>query len=214
MKKYTLSVEEAASYFRIGENKLRKLIKENANADIDSIGKNVTAIAREVLNVLKMNKARLLRPDASAQNIMMSEIEKKQELLSNGKKAGSLSKDSIRQIKEVIRLLETMHAGLADKNGADAFKSAKVILDKYVAEMKKEINGASRKMTNALSFCNECFSKGQEVLIIVTEFTSNKYISKFIGKYGLDEYYKHNKDLLIYERNQEIMQELAELDEE
>ena len=182
---------------------------ECARAVID-----IDSVAREVLNVLKMNKARLLRPDASAQNIMMSEIEKKQELLSNGKKAGSLSKDSIRQIKEVIRLLETMHAGLADKNGADAFKSAKVILDKYVAEMKKEINGASRKMTNALSFCNECFSKGQEVLIIVTEFTSNKYISKFIGKYGLDEYYKHNKDLLIYERNQEIMQELAELDEE
>ena len=33
LKKYTLSVEEAASYFRIGENKMRKLIKENANAE-------------------------------------------------------------------------------------------------------------------------------------------------------------------------------------
>ena len=28
-KKYTLSVEEAAVYFRIGENKLRSLINEN-----------------------------------------------------------------------------------------------------------------------------------------------------------------------------------------
>ncbi len=32
-KKYTLSVEEAAVYFRIGENKLRSLINENKNAD-------------------------------------------------------------------------------------------------------------------------------------------------------------------------------------
>lgn len=31
-KKYTLSVEEAARYFRIGRAKLRKLIDENANA--------------------------------------------------------------------------------------------------------------------------------------------------------------------------------------
>lgn len=31
--KYTLSVEEAAQYFRIGENKLRNLIAENQNAD-------------------------------------------------------------------------------------------------------------------------------------------------------------------------------------
>ena len=31
-KKYTLSVEEAAAYFRIGENKLRNLIRRNSNA--------------------------------------------------------------------------------------------------------------------------------------------------------------------------------------
>ena len=32
-EKYTLTVEEAAAYFRIGENKLRQLIAENPNAD-------------------------------------------------------------------------------------------------------------------------------------------------------------------------------------
>lgn len=32
-EKYTLSIEEAASYFRIGENKLRRLINENPDAD-------------------------------------------------------------------------------------------------------------------------------------------------------------------------------------
>ena len=31
--KYTLSIEEAAEYFRIGENKLRKLVSENKSAD-------------------------------------------------------------------------------------------------------------------------------------------------------------------------------------
>lgn len=31
-EKYTLSVEEAAQYFRIGENKLRKMIQENKGA--------------------------------------------------------------------------------------------------------------------------------------------------------------------------------------
>lgn len=32
-EKYTLSIEEAAAYFRIGENKLRQIINENRNAD-------------------------------------------------------------------------------------------------------------------------------------------------------------------------------------
>ena len=32
-ERYTLSIEEAAQYFRIGENKLRRLISENEDAD-------------------------------------------------------------------------------------------------------------------------------------------------------------------------------------
>lgn len=32
-ERYTMSVEEASAYFRVGENKLRKLISEDNDAD-------------------------------------------------------------------------------------------------------------------------------------------------------------------------------------
>lgn len=32
-EKYTLTIEEAAAYFRIGETKLRQIVNENRNAD-------------------------------------------------------------------------------------------------------------------------------------------------------------------------------------
>lgn len=32
-EKYTLTVEEAAEYFRVGENKLRRIIQEDKNAE-------------------------------------------------------------------------------------------------------------------------------------------------------------------------------------
>ncbi len=32
-EKYTLTIEEAAAYFRVGENKLRKIVSENKDAD-------------------------------------------------------------------------------------------------------------------------------------------------------------------------------------
>lgn len=32
-QKYTLTIEEAAAYFRIGENKLRLIISQNPNAE-------------------------------------------------------------------------------------------------------------------------------------------------------------------------------------
>ena len=56
-----------------------------------------------------------------------------------------------------------------------------------------------------------CFPDGQEMLIIVTELTINPHASGFINKYGCAEYFKHNKDLLVYDRQQEIEDELKAL---
>ena len=46
-EKYTLTVEEAAAYFRIGEHKLRRLISENRNADYLLWNGNRVQIKRE-----------------------------------------------------------------------------------------------------------------------------------------------------------------------
>ena len=46
-ERYTLTVEEAAQYFHIGENKLRQIMRDNADADyILQIG-NRTLIKRK-----------------------------------------------------------------------------------------------------------------------------------------------------------------------
>ena len=47
-KKYTLSVEEAAAYFRIGENKLRNLISRNSNAKYLLWNGNIVQIKRKL----------------------------------------------------------------------------------------------------------------------------------------------------------------------
>ncbi len=46
-EKYTLTVEEAAAYFRIGEHKLRRLINGNKNADYLLWNGNRIQIKRE-----------------------------------------------------------------------------------------------------------------------------------------------------------------------
>jgi hypothetical protein len=60
-------------------------------------------------------------------------------------------------------------------------------------------------------FLEKVFDEGQEMLIIVTELTANTYTARFISKYGCEEYFKHNKDLLFYERHKEITKALDEL---
>ena len=39
-ERYTLTIEEASKYFRIGENKLRRLAEENKNAKLQLLIRN------------------------------------------------------------------------------------------------------------------------------------------------------------------------------
>ncbi|MBQ7923392.1 MAG: excisionase [Clostridia bacterium] len=50
-ERYTLFVEEAAIYFRIGENKLRKIISENQDADFILWNGNRPQIKRKKFEV-------------------------------------------------------------------------------------------------------------------------------------------------------------------
>ena len=47
-QKYTLTIEEASAYFRIGETKLRKIIADNPNADFILYNGNRAQIKRIV----------------------------------------------------------------------------------------------------------------------------------------------------------------------
>ena len=46
-EKYTLTIEEASKYFRIGENKLRKLAEENPTASWVNLNGNRIQIKRK-----------------------------------------------------------------------------------------------------------------------------------------------------------------------
>ena len=98
------------------------------------------------------------------------------------------------------------------KNNADAFKRIKSVYDETVSQHKEDNISIKRKLSNLFEFVDEVFQDGQEMLILVTELTVRYYCAKFISKFGCDEYFKHNQDLLFYERKQELLQEISELE--
>ena len=64
---------------------------------------------------------------------------------------------------------------------------------------------------NIFNFSEETFGEGQEIIILVTEMTANFYSSHFLARYGNEKYFRHNKDMLFYERQKEIALEILEL---
>ena len=50
------------------------------------------------------------------------------------------------------------------------------------------------------------------MLILVMELTISYCGAQFISRYGCKEYFNHNKELLFYERQKEIIRELGNLE--
>lgn len=170
-------------------------------------------IITELMTILKNFKVLSMKPNSVSEDILNGLIEGKRAELKNGKQSGSLSPDGQRRMMKLIKVIEDMLPVVVGKSGAEAFMGVKGEFDKIVKDMKKQADDAGKKMSNSFIFCEECFTEGQEILILVTELTANVHTAKFISKFGCKEYFKHNKELLFYDRQQEILAQIKELEE-
>ena len=139
-------------------------------------------------------------------------IEKKRHELGSGKKSGALSREAQFRLKQVIKTLEQQRVELQGvESGQAAFAIIKKNFDAELKALKKAASDAGEKLSHMFQFCEEVFPDGQELLILVTELTINPIAAAFINQYGCKEYFKYNKDLLLYDRQQEIISELETL---
>lgn len=145
-----------------------------------------------------------------------SQISLKEKEIEIGKKASNLSSDReyiLRSIIEILGNAQKLFLEKPPKDAAEAFKLIKSDFDKRHKSESKLAGECSKILSNAFNFCDEVFDKsGQELLILVTELTNSKYAVRFIKKYGCDEYAKHNKEMLFYERQTEIKREIDNMD--
>ena len=161
---------------------------------------------RQLLSVLKDVKSQPddALPDRLAQHIAAHRTE-----IENGKKSASMSQEEVYLRQHLIRALEQDRTALKDGGG---FAVLKADFDARVAAMKSAAQETGEHLSNLFRFCEEVFPEGQEILILVTELTVSYYSAKFISRYGCKEYFAHNRELLFYERQQEILEQLDALE--
>ncbi len=185
---------------------------------LDAVGEDLrtamdsSQIIKDLMASLIEYKTSLQKSEKKPPEYMSDLIERKRLELASGKKSGALSREAQFRLKQVIRLLEQQLVAVQgiDK-GSEAFAVIKNNFDLELKTIKKSASDSGEKLTNMFHFCEEVFHDGQELLIIVTELTINPIAAAFISKYGCKEYFKYNKDLLVYDRQQEIAAELESL---
>ena len=185
---------------------------------LDAIGEELRAamdsgqIMKDLTSSLVEFKGLIADQKAVPADQMAALVEKKREILASGKKSGALSRDDQYRMKQLIKILEHEQGLLFGiEKGTEAFLVIKKDYEEQVKKLKKSATEAGKRLSNMFLFCEDVFPDGQEMLIIVTELTINPHASGFINKYGCTEYFKHNKDLLVYDRQQEIEDELKAL---
>ena len=169
----------------------------------------------QLLEALKSVRMELTKPGADAEKAVEKQIAAKQKAIQTAKTAGTLSQDDLRALHSAIEALEAEKAILQKEKpqtAADAFKLLKADFDKRTKALKKQAADAGKQLSNLFKFCEEVFGDGQELLILVTELTISYYGAHFISRFGCKEYFAHNKELLFYERQKEIITELENLE--
>ena len=195
------------------------LLLDAVNADMRRAVENDNAIL-ENLRVLKLVKAELnspANPNIDYITTLHKHLAAERQLVQQGERAKSLDYETRYAYNYVIHFFE---AALEDLNrsgwqldGPEAFKHIKNAYDSNVAAHKAKNKSLLQRLENLFAFIEEVFADGQEMLILVTELTVRYYCAKFISKFGCQAYFKHNQDLLFYERKQALLAEISDLEE-
>ena len=160
---------------------------------------------------LKKSKSAFSAASADPAEVLNQQIRENQTAIENGKKAGTMSQDAQTvqyRLNAYLQEKAGQFTGTGMK-GSAAFDTLRTDFENMRKEIKKSAAAAGKQMSNAFIFCEQAFgNESQEILILVTELTINPLTAHFISRYGCKEYFAHNKELLFYERQKELIQTL------
>ncbi len=140
---------------------------------------------------------------------MLSINERLRNDLKSMKKASAVSKEDERIKRLCIRFMEEAY-----KEALKSDEPFEVIRSRYNSELKTvkdmsiQIKGELESLFN---YAEKAFEGGNEMLILVTEMTVNSYTSRFIARYGCDNYMKFKGELMLDERGALMKEEVREL---
>ena len=184
------------------------LLLDAVTSDVKEVieGKKVL---EQLMNVLKQFRVEIAKGKALPVEILETLKANEVQKLDKGRKAGSLSADGQARAEWLLAMLdENIDRIGAETDGMQAFGLLKMDFDARVKAMKQNGIEKGALLENLFLFSEEVFTNGHELLIIVTELTTNYYTARYISEYGCEKYFEHNKELLFYERQKKLMQEL------
>ncbi|MBQ9015083.1 MAG: AAA family ATPase [Firmicutes bacterium] len=154
---------------------------------------------------LSMNQVRAMQRQISVLEGMRADLLRQG--IHDGAEGFALVQQSYRE------LVEELKASAAE--GSEVLKAAFDFCERAFEEEEKTTSQLSSSAQGRVTSQLSSSAQGRatdEILVFVTELTVTYYTARFIGHYGCDKYYLHNKELQFAQRQMEIEQQVNALD--
>lgn len=171
-------------------------------------------ITTEVFDYLKQWKMNLHRPSYEAysgMDMVKTIIKEQTQKVTVQKKAGLLDRRAWQIQLQITRQLEAYEKKLRifDKQTMqEAFEIVKTEFQNLVAKRKEIISITKKQLDTAFLFMEEVFGDSQEMVIFLTELSASTFAIRFISQNGCESYYRHNRELLFYEKQKSILEDI------
>lgn len=195
------------------------LILDQLNANMMEADR-IDQVTTEVFDYLKQWKMNLHRPSYesySGVDMIGMIIKQQTEKAQSQKKAGLLDRRGWQiqiQITKQLEQYEKQVNLLNETTAQAAFDSVKTKFQDLVAERKEIISSVKQQLDMAFLFMEEVFGDSQEMVIFLTELSANPFATRFISQNGCEAYYRHNRELLFYEKQKSILEDIEALKKE
>jgi len=190
------------------------MLLDRVQADMKEIMEEAAYLS-DLLIPLKTVKAKAGEMQVNQIMELLEQLaEGKRKQLHNLQTANSLSDADRKKYLKIIRFLEEQRKGflVADAvTGEQAFMYLKEKYDEYVRVMKSGTERVKRELEALFAFVEEAFARGNEMLILVTELTVDNASARFIATFGCEAYNRHNQELMLSERSEDIKTQIAGL---
>ena len=167
----------------------------------------------KILNTIKDFRL-MTRVDSDVAAFLKTRKADLEKELQAGIRSSSLSEFDRSVIRTTMSYLDEMLDVLLKKRPTttlESFKSLKEDYDSKLAAHKKKGEIVREELNNAFKFIEDAFGEGQEMVIFCGELTVSTPCAWFVSQFGCEKYFNHNKNLLFYEREKELKDEINSL---
>ncbi|MDO4188756.1 MAG: AAA family ATPase [Lachnospiraceae bacterium] len=130
--------------------------------------------------------------------------------------SGALSTKVKKHNKLVINILSECVNVVKTKeytSSKECFSDIKDIFDSKTALYKDSTVKVKEELHNAFMFVEKAFSdNGNEMLLLMTELTVIDECVIFITKYGSDDYNRHNQDMMLSNKSDDLLKRISDID--